>query len=215
MTRSTWKAQLRGAKQVLTTEQGPRVIVPSKARNLKVDFLVVDVPTTFNVILGCPTLHKVLPALLVLGHQPLQPSMLCCGLYPSSKSLSHSHLFLGDLVGLRSARSSQVPRLNQVLNKVGLDEFLGRLIGTQRHIPSGLRGASVSLGARSSVSSRSTSRTVRGIGLIAPTSPAWIGVEASISFRRPSVRWCLHTGVVFPLPDTARLQLPLVQEWRP
>jgi len=30
-----------------------------KARNLEVDFLVVDVPTAYNVILGRPTLHKV------------------------------------------------------------------------------------------------------------------------------------------------------------
>ncbi|KAJ8435835.1 hypothetical protein Cgig2_003858 [Carnegiea gigantea] len=29
-----------------------------KARNLGVDFLVVDVPTAYNVILGCPALHK-------------------------------------------------------------------------------------------------------------------------------------------------------------
>jgi len=30
-----------------------------KARNLEVDFLVIDVPTTYNVNLGRPTLHKV------------------------------------------------------------------------------------------------------------------------------------------------------------
>ena len=30
-----------------------------KARNLEVDFLVVDVPTAYNVILGRPKLHKV------------------------------------------------------------------------------------------------------------------------------------------------------------
>jgi len=30
-----------------------------KARNLEVDFLVVDVPTAYNIILGHPTLHKV------------------------------------------------------------------------------------------------------------------------------------------------------------
>ena len=30
-----------------------------KARNPEVDFLVVDVPTAYNVILGRPTLHKV------------------------------------------------------------------------------------------------------------------------------------------------------------
>ena len=30
-----------------------------KSKNLKVDFLVVDMPTAYNVILGCPTLHKV------------------------------------------------------------------------------------------------------------------------------------------------------------
>ncbi|KAJ8422558.1 hypothetical protein Cgig2_005756 [Carnegiea gigantea] len=29
-----------------------------KAKNLEVDFLVIDVPTAYNVILGCPTLHK-------------------------------------------------------------------------------------------------------------------------------------------------------------
>jgi len=31
----------------------------AKARNLEVDFLVVDVPMGYNVILGRPTLHKV------------------------------------------------------------------------------------------------------------------------------------------------------------
>jgi len=30
-----------------------------KAKNLEVDFLVVDIPTAYNVILGRPTLHKV------------------------------------------------------------------------------------------------------------------------------------------------------------
>jgi len=30
-----------------------------KSKNLEVNFLVVDVPTAYNVILGCPTLHKV------------------------------------------------------------------------------------------------------------------------------------------------------------
>ncbi|KAJ8433388.1 hypothetical protein Cgig2_019178 [Carnegiea gigantea] len=98
MTRPAWKAQLRSAQQVLTTEQGPHITVPTmltqpgrdivlsvhpilgfggqevnpasmirlsvrfggklKAKNLEVDFLVIDVPTAYNVILGCPTLHK-------------------------------------------------------------------------------------------------------------------------------------------------------------
>ncbi|KAJ8424278.1 hypothetical protein Cgig2_011179 [Carnegiea gigantea] len=40
MTRSVWKAQFRGVQ------------------NLEVDFLVVDVPTTYNVILARPTLHE-------------------------------------------------------------------------------------------------------------------------------------------------------------
>ena len=31
----------------------------TKFKSRKVDFLVVDVPTTYNVILGRPTLHKV------------------------------------------------------------------------------------------------------------------------------------------------------------
>jgi len=31
----------------------------TKFKSLEVDFLVVDVPTTYNVILGQPTLHKV------------------------------------------------------------------------------------------------------------------------------------------------------------
>ncbi|KAJ8430404.1 LOW QUALITY PROTEIN: hypothetical protein Cgig2_015896 [Carnegiea gigantea] len=30
-----------------------------KSQNLEVDFLEVDVPTAYNVISGCPTLHKV------------------------------------------------------------------------------------------------------------------------------------------------------------
>jgi len=39
----------------LTIHFGDRL----KPRNLKVDFLVADVPMAYNVILGCPTLHKV------------------------------------------------------------------------------------------------------------------------------------------------------------
>ncbi|KAJ8420162.1 hypothetical protein Cgig2_009444 [Carnegiea gigantea] len=46
ITWSAWKAQLRGAQQL-------------KARNLEVDFLVVNVPTTYNVILGRPTPYKI------------------------------------------------------------------------------------------------------------------------------------------------------------
>jgi len=30
-----------------------------KSKNLEVDFLIVNVPTAYNVILGHPTLHKV------------------------------------------------------------------------------------------------------------------------------------------------------------
>ena len=30
-----------------------------RSKNLEVDFLVVDVPTAYNVILGRPTLHRV------------------------------------------------------------------------------------------------------------------------------------------------------------
>jgi len=30
-----------------------------KARNLETNFLVVDVPMAYNIILGCPTLHSV------------------------------------------------------------------------------------------------------------------------------------------------------------
>jgi len=36
-----------------------RFIDKLKAKNLKVDFLVIDVSMAYNVILGCPTLHKV------------------------------------------------------------------------------------------------------------------------------------------------------------
>lgn len=31
----------------------------TKSQNLEVDLFVVDVPTAYNVIPGCPTLHKV------------------------------------------------------------------------------------------------------------------------------------------------------------
>ncbi|KAJ8431001.1 hypothetical protein Cgig2_025683 [Carnegiea gigantea] len=34
----------------------------AKARNLEVDFLVVDIPTTYGVILGWPTLHQLQPS---------------------------------------------------------------------------------------------------------------------------------------------------------
>ncbi|KAJ8425073.1 LOW QUALITY PROTEIN: hypothetical protein Cgig2_027951 [Carnegiea gigantea] len=35
-----------------------------RSKNLEVDFLVIDVPTAYNVILGCPTVHKVVPHIL-------------------------------------------------------------------------------------------------------------------------------------------------------
>ncbi|KAJ8452003.1 hypothetical protein Cgig2_016584 [Carnegiea gigantea] len=66
ITRSAWKAQLRNAQQVLK-EVNPtgmtRLLVrfgdKTKSKSLEVDFLVVDVPTAYNVILGRPTLLKV------------------------------------------------------------------------------------------------------------------------------------------------------------
>ncbi|KAJ8424154.1 hypothetical protein Cgig2_001616 [Carnegiea gigantea] len=62
-TRSAWKAQLQGAQQ----EVNPTGMIhlplrfgeKAKTRNLGVDFLVVDLPTAHNVILGRLTLHKV------------------------------------------------------------------------------------------------------------------------------------------------------------
>ncbi|KAJ8438041.1 hypothetical protein Cgig2_014170 [Carnegiea gigantea] len=75
ITRSAWKAQLRSAMWVLNAEQGPHEVNPTgmirvlvhfgnklRSKNLEVDFLVVDVPTAYDVILGCPTLHR--------GHDP-------------------------------------------------------------------------------------------------------------------------------------------------
>ncbi|KAJ8430631.1 hypothetical protein Cgig2_008311 [Carnegiea gigantea] len=70
--RSAWKAQLKNAQQVLTAELGPlnptgMIRLPMcfgdkiKSKNLEVDFIVVDVPTAYNVILGRPTLHKYNP----------------------------------------------------------------------------------------------------------------------------------------------------------
>ncbi|KAJ8446972.1 hypothetical protein Cgig2_006600 [Carnegiea gigantea] len=66
ITRAAWKAQMWGTQQVLTAEQGNHITVPtndfgdkSKARNLEIDFLVVDVPMAYNIILGQPTLHRV------------------------------------------------------------------------------------------------------------------------------------------------------------
>ncbi|KAJ8419878.1 LOW QUALITY PROTEIN: hypothetical protein Cgig2_007494 [Carnegiea gigantea] len=44
ITRSAWKAQLRSTQQF---------------KSLEIDFLVVNVPTTYNVIIGRPTLHRV------------------------------------------------------------------------------------------------------------------------------------------------------------
>ena len=43
-----------------------------KSKNLEVDFLVVDVPTTYNVILGHPTLHKV-KAIIAPSNSNLRP----------------------------------------------------------------------------------------------------------------------------------------------
>ncbi|KAJ8449180.1 hypothetical protein Cgig2_027182 [Carnegiea gigantea] len=150
MTRSALKAQLKSTQQLLTTEQGPRRMVPTmefggkearrfasphndplvvemkiasaivrrilidtgssvdiitwdclkkltyprrgeptgmirlpvrfghklKSKNLEVNFLVVDVPMAYNVILGCPTLHKHGPAdsLAPWLKPPSQPS---------------------------------------------------------------------------------------------------------------------------------------------
>ena len=38
----------------------PRFRGKGKSKNFRVDFLAVDVPTAHNIILGQPTLHKVM-----------------------------------------------------------------------------------------------------------------------------------------------------------
>ncbi|KAJ8420507.1 LOW QUALITY PROTEIN: hypothetical protein Cgig2_015271 [Carnegiea gigantea] len=62
ITRSAWKAQLRNTQQEVNPTGMIRLPVrfgdKIKSKNLEVDFLVVDVPTAYNVILGRPTLHK-------------------------------------------------------------------------------------------------------------------------------------------------------------
>ncbi|KAJ8435869.1 hypothetical protein Cgig2_028577 [Carnegiea gigantea] len=63
ITRSVWKAQLKGAQQEVNPTGMIRLLLcfgdKLKARNLKTNFLVVDVPTAYNIILGRPTLHRV------------------------------------------------------------------------------------------------------------------------------------------------------------
>ncbi|KAJ8424354.1 hypothetical protein Cgig2_015738 [Carnegiea gigantea] len=63
ITRSAWKAQLRSAQQEVNPMRMIRLPVhfgdKLKSKSLEVDFLVVDVPTAYNVNLGRPTLHKV------------------------------------------------------------------------------------------------------------------------------------------------------------
>ncbi|KAJ8432492.1 hypothetical protein Cgig2_003569 [Carnegiea gigantea] len=62
ITRSAWKAQLRSAQQEVNPMGMIRLPVcfgdKTKFRSLEVDFLVVDMPPSYNAILGRPTLHK-------------------------------------------------------------------------------------------------------------------------------------------------------------
>ncbi|KAJ8433465.1 hypothetical protein Cgig2_014506 [Carnegiea gigantea] len=66
ITRSAWKAQPRSAQKLLTEVNLTGMIrLPvrfddkNKFESLEVDFLLVDVPTAYNVIIKRPTLHRV------------------------------------------------------------------------------------------------------------------------------------------------------------
>ncbi|KAJ8435422.1 LOW QUALITY PROTEIN: hypothetical protein Cgig2_001074 [Carnegiea gigantea] len=63
ITRTALKAQLRSAQQEVNPTGMIRLPVrfgdKSKFKSLEADFLVVDVPTAYNVIIGWPTLHRV------------------------------------------------------------------------------------------------------------------------------------------------------------
>ncbi|KAJ8449496.1 hypothetical protein Cgig2_002293 [Carnegiea gigantea] len=62
ITQLAWKAQLKSAQQEVNPTGMIRLSVHCgdkiKSRSLEVDFVIVDVPTAYNVILGRPTLHK-------------------------------------------------------------------------------------------------------------------------------------------------------------
>ncbi|KAJ8429579.1 LOW QUALITY PROTEIN: hypothetical protein Cgig2_023785 [Carnegiea gigantea] len=99
ITRAAWKAQLR-IHPTGTIRLSVHFGDKSKSKSPEVDFLVVDVPTAYNVIIGRPTLHRV-KAVGLRGYtsgslpsvQPSSsdaPASASKGLVASSSTVAHS-----------------------------------------------------------------------------------------------------------------------------
>ncbi|KAJ8445590.1 LOW QUALITY PROTEIN: hypothetical protein Cgig2_018531 [Carnegiea gigantea] len=97
---------------------------------------------------------------------------------------------------LRLSPHEQMPQPLSPLPRIRLNEISGRPLDTRRRTTDGLRGSSHDLrgggwpGVRSPVDRLPD---YCGADHPAPTSPAWVGVDAAVSSGRPSVRCRLWT----------------------
>ncbi|KAJ8420565.1 hypothetical protein Cgig2_011053 [Carnegiea gigantea] len=151
-----WKAQLRSAHG---QEVNPTGIIhlpvcfgnKLKSKNLEVDFLVVDVPTAYNVILGRPTLHKSIREKrggLHIGHSTILLTLLLRSLglniqgvsrlvpcaFTFTRRRNKFHLFEMAFVGFEIAvllkfLSQRLQDLAQIPHGVGTTLLIALLLG--------------------------------------------------------------------------------------
>ncbi|KAJ8431188.1 hypothetical protein Cgig2_010220 [Carnegiea gigantea] len=173
-----------------------------KSKNLEVDFLVVDVPTAYNVILGHPTLHKTPRS---LQPWPLRAPPLAGAASISSWPFEHpdqpsafpsaagSESLAPPAVGT-PLQLSPPERMPQLL--IRLDEIGGRPLDTGGRTADGLRGSSHSLKGGGLFLEAGD---CRGADRSTPTSPAWVEADAAVSSGGP--RFIVACG---PRPQSQR-----------
>ncbi|KAJ8423820.1 LOW QUALITY PROTEIN: hypothetical protein Cgig2_017383 [Carnegiea gigantea] len=160
-----------------------------KSKNLEVDFLVVDVPTAYNVIVGHPTLHKVstcpTDSLAPWPEPPFQPpwSLQPWPLRapPLAGAASHSSQPLGRPNQPSAVPSAAGTRSLALQRSICLDEIGGRPLDTHGRTADGLRGSSHDL---------------IGGGLFLEARGAIPGVDAAASSGQPSIHCRLRIGTL-------------------